>query len=249
MRQSGGRQVPVVERPAVERPAVACPAVTRRATGPGVRGAALLAAGVLLFLLAALAPPRARAQEASVPARYRLADLPPVAADGEAADAAADRAEFLYSLPATFSFDSLTGLDVGALGNALDRPRATVRYRWFSHPSWDIKVGLSATRDPSADGMRFFAGTAERLHAGGLPTMHLFGEGRLADRWMLSVNAEGLRTARGLGLDMDLRVDYSLTRYMALFGSYRMTDSTGEGQDVYGFLPSNAARLGVRLRF
>jgi len=202
-------------------------------------------------LLTPLLPAPALAQPlAPVPAQYRLAAP---AADLADADAGADpyggRTQFLFTLPATFSFDSLTGLNVGALGNALDRPRATVRYTWFSHASWDMKIGLSTTLDPNADGQRFFSSPSDRLHVGGLPTMHVSGEGRLADHWMLSVNAEGLRTARGLGLDMDLRVDYSLTRDLALFGSYRLTDSTGDGQEIYGFMPSNAARFGVRLRF
>ena len=176
------------------------------------------------------------------PTGTTVPDLPGVRTLGQGS-------EFLFTIPATFSFDSLTGLNVEDLGNPLDRPRATVRYTWFSHPSWDIKIGLSTTLQPGSSWQRFFSSTPDHLRVGALPTMHLSGQSRLADRWLLSINAEGLHTPRGQGLDMDLRIDYSLSPTFALFGGYRLTDSTGEGQDVYGFLPSNSARLGVRLRF
>jgi hypothetical protein len=190
--------------------------------------------------------------EGTVPPEYRLSSLTPTGAEAPALPGVSrlgSRPEMLFTLPATFSFDSLTGLNVEDLGNPLDRPRATVRYTWFSNPSWDVKIGLSTTLDPINAWQRFFASTSDRMRVGTFPTMHVAGEGRLADRWMLSINADGLRTARGQGIDMDLRVDYSLTRDLALFGSYRLTDSTGDSQDVYGFLPSNSARFGVRLRF
>jgi hypothetical protein len=79
--------------------------------------------------------------------------------------------------------------------------------------------------------------------------MHLSSTGRLSDNWLLTLNADGLRTARGQALDLDLRVDYSLTRQFALYGGYRLTDTGGEAQDVYGTGPSNSANFGVRFRF
>jgi hypothetical protein len=131
----------------------------------------------------------------------------------------------------------------------MDRLRATYRYTWVSRPSWDIKVGLSTTVDSGNTWQRYLSPSADRLRAGYLPSMHVASESRLADRWLLSVSADGMLTGRGQGLDMDLRVDYSLTRNVALFGSYRLTDSTGEVPEFYGFVPSNTARFGVRLRF
>jgi len=157
--------------------------------------------------------------------------------------------EFLFALPASFGIDSLAPGRLDDLSTPFDRPRATYRYTWFSRPSWDVKIGLSTTLDPGNSWQRFLAPTPDHLRVGSLPSMHLSSQSRLAERWLLSVNAEGMRTARGQGLDMDLRVDYSLTRNVALFGSYRLTDSTGEVPEFYGFVPSNSARFGVRLRF
>ncbi len=131
----------------------------------------------------------------------------------------------------------------------MDRLRATYRYTWLSRSRWDLKVGLSTTVDSGNAWQRLLSPSADRLRAGSLPSMHVSSESRLADRWWLSVSADGMLTGRGQGLDMDLRVDYSLTRNVALFGSYRLTDSTGEVPEFYGFVPSNTARFGVRLRF
>jgi hypothetical protein len=134
----------------------------------------------------------------------------------------------------------------------LDRPRATYRYTWLSLRDWDFKVGLSATLDQFGPFFRTGASSAATgpwPRFGSLPLMHLSSTGRLSDNWLLTLNADGLRTARGQALDLDLRVDYSLTRQFALYGGYRLTDTGGEAQDVYGTGPSNSANFGVRFRF
>ena len=214
-----------------------------------VSSVALACAALAVFHGAACA----EAPVASVPSQYRLeapptADAPMPSLPGVASLGFGQ--EILFGWPSSFRFDSLAGIHLEDVGNPLDRPRATYRYTWLSRPGWDFKIGLSTALDQITPWQRLVApAPSEHLHVNSLPTMHLSSEGRLADRWLLSVSAEGLRTARGQGLDMDLRVDYSLTRGVDLFGSYRLTDSSGEGPEVYGFLPSNSAQFGVRLRF
>jgi hypothetical protein len=196
--------------------------------------------------------PDAAVAAPSVPAQYRLATLYPAFGrtpllPGVASLGAGQEVQF--GLPASFAFDLLSGATFDDLGSPLDRPRATYRATWFSHPGWDLKVGLSATVDTSSTWQRYFSAGSDHLRAGGMPSMHISSEGHLSDRWLWSVSAEGLLTGRGQGLDMDLRVDYSLSRNVALFGSYRLTDSNGEVPEFYGFVPANSARFGVRLRF
>jgi hypothetical protein len=205
----------------------------------------------------ALEPPALPAADATsadtpVPPQYRLSTLSPAFARAPALPGVAtlgSRQEVLFSLPASFGFDLLSGGFLDDMGSPLERPRATYRYTWFSDPGWDVKVGLSTTVDGGSGWQRYLAAGSDHLRVGSLPSMHFSSEGRLADRWLLSVSAEGLLTGRGQGLDMDLRVDYSLTRNVALFGSYRLTDSNGDVPELYGFVPSNSARFGVRLRF
>jgi hypothetical protein len=197
-------------------------------------------------------PDNAANADSPVPAQYRLSTLSPAFARAALLPGVASLGagqEFLFTLPAGVGFDLMSRGTLDDLGSPLDRPRATYRYTWFSDPSWDVKVGLSATVDNDTSWQHFFTAGADHLRAGSLPSMHFSSEGRLTDRWLLSVSAEGMLTGRGQGIDMDLRVDYSLTRNVALFGSYRLTDSTGGVPELYGFVPANAARFGVRLRF
>jgi len=213
----------------------------------------LLPWSTALTAAAASAPsPQIAPDDLSVPADYHLDSLAPRHArmpmlPGVAALGGGQ--EVLISLPAAFGFDLISHGRLEDVGGPMDRLRATYRYTWLSRPSWDIKVGMSTTVDGGNAWQRFLSPSADRLRSGNLPSMHISSEGRLADRWLLSMSAEGMRTGRGQGLDMDLRVDYSLTRNAALFGSYRLTDSTGDVPEFYGFVPSNTARFGVRLRF
>lgn len=220
---------------------------------------ALLPAALALVLLSATgtsgaAEPRPALSDTggATADQYRLDSLTPASAPAPGLSGVARLGggqEFLFALPASFGIDSLALAKLGEAGSPLDRPRATYRYTWFARPSWAIKIGLSTTLDPGNAWERFLSPTADHLRVGSLPSMHLSSQSRVADNWLLSVNAEGMRTARGQGLDMDLRVDYSLTRNVALFGSYRLTDSSGDVPEFYGFVPSNSARFGVRLRF
>jgi hypothetical protein len=233
-------------------------AASRRADVLAALSAALIAGAAAALCCVPAAAADALAASADNPASiaghpdYRLMSATPAVYPAPGLSSVAslgNRPEFIFTLPASFSFDSLPGALSEDSGNVLERPRATVRYAWYSQPGWDLKIGLSTMLDSANVWQRYTTPVSDRLHLGGLPTMHLSGQSRLADRWLLSVSAEGLHTTRGQGLDMDLRIDYSLTRDVAIFGSYRITDSSGDGPEIYGFLPSNSARLGVRLRF
>jgi hypothetical protein len=88
----------------------------------------------------------------------------------------------------------------------------------------------------------------DRVRFGGLPLVHLAGEGRLGKNWLLTVDADGLMTARGRALDLGVRVDYALSRSFYLFGGYRLSDQYFEGSETSLGL-TNSANVGVRYRF
>ena len=140
--------------------------------------------------------------------------------------------------PAGVRLDSAAGLD---------QPRATYRYTWFSMRDLDLKVGLTSNLSQLGPTMRNSLSSPARF--GALPQMHLSGVGRLTDSWHVSVDADGLWTARGRSLDLGLHVDYSLNRSVQLFGGYRLTDFSGDAEDFYGSGTSNAANVGLRFRF
>ena len=129
----------------------------------------------------------------------------------------------------------------------LNQTRATYRYTWLSMRELDLKVGL--TSNLSQLGPSLGSGFASPLRFGNLPLMHVSGVGRLTGNWRVTLDADGLWTARGRSLDLGLNVDYSLSRSMQLFGGFRMTDYGGDAEDIYGSGTTNSANLGLRYRF
>jgi hypothetical protein len=130
---------------------------------------------------------------------------------------------------------------------ALDPLRATYRYTFLERSDWAWKVGLT-TRLGDIDPTRAAATSIDRARFGGLPQVHLAGQGRLAKDWLLTLDADGLLTARGRALDLGVRVNYVLSRSVYLFGGYRLSDHYFEGEDISLGL-TNSANVGVRYRF
>jgi hypothetical protein len=149
-------------------------------------------------------------------------------------------------LPQTWAaYDPLPGGYSSYAGYGLDPSRATYRYTFMERSNWALKVGVSTNVREFTDSFR---GT-ERMRFGALPLMHVAGDARLAQRWRLAFDADGLMTARGRALDIGLRVNYALSHNFSLYGGWRATESSGEAEDFYGSGFSNSANVGVRLRF
>jgi hypothetical protein len=136
-----------------------------------------------------------------------------------------------------------------ALGYDLGTTRATYRYVVAQSPDWAWKVGITANLREMSESLRAAASlTPPRF--GGLPLLHVAGEGRLSPRWSMAFDADGLITGRGRAVDVGVRVDYALSRTFTLFGGYRLNESSGEAYDDVlntGFVSS--ARFGLRYRF
>jgi len=127
-----------------------------------------------------------------------------------------------------------------------DAPRATYRYTFLESPSWAWRIGLTTPMSDPQPGLRA-AGGLSRL--GSLPLMHLSSSGRLGGSWQLNVDADGMRTAHGRTLDLDLRLDYGLGNNLYVFGGYRLIETGGDAEDAYGNAPANSANFGIRYRF
>lgn len=148
---------------------------------------------------------------------------------------------------------SLEGVSFATLSNAptlrLDPYRATYRYTFLELREWQWKVGVTANLRAFDDVLRPGLTLGQRLRLGSLPQVHLAGEGRLANRWRLSFDADSPTTLRGRSLDLGLRVSYSLGPNFSLYGGYRLSDPAGEGDDAYTGGLANSANVGMRLRF
>ena len=148
-------------------------------------------------------------------------------------------------MPAS-AFDSWSGR---GMGYDLGTTRATYRYVVSQSPDWAWKVGITANLREMSESLRAAASLTPPSF-GGLPLLHVAGEGRLSPRWSMAFDADGLITGRGRAVDVGVRVDYALSRTFTLFGGYRLNESSGEAYDDVlntGFVSS--ARFGLRYRF
>lgn len=148
---------------------------------------------------------------------------------------------------------SLDGVAFATLSSAptlrLDPYRATYRYTFLEQRDWQWKVGVTTNLRAFGDGLRAGLTLGQRLRLGALPQIHFAGEGRVADKWRLSFDADGPTSLRGRALDLGLRVSYSLSPNFSLYGGYRVTDGGAEGEESYGSGLANSANVGMRLRF
>lgn len=231
--------------------------------------AALAGSSVACLLLSfagtALANERADAADSDVAGPlYRLIDTVPVSvsrwmqpmsglrletAAGLTATGLSHRHEVRLSAvplaPSWTTYDPMPGAISSYSSYGLDPSRATYRYTFVERTNWALKVGVSTNVREFTDGFR----TAERTRFGALPLMHVAGEGRLAQRWRLAFDADGLMTARGRAFEIGLRVNYAMSHNFSLYGGWRATESGGDAEDFYGSGFANTANVGVRLRF
>ncbi|HEU0200494.1 MAG TPA: hypothetical protein VFR86_08665 [Burkholderiaceae bacterium] len=140
-------------------------------------------------------------------------------------------------------------LDAPAATFGLDPSRATYRYTIFERWRSAVKVGITANLREVGSGLRAAASRQDHTQFAALPLLHVAGEGRLFQNWLWSVDADGLTTSRGRAFDLGLRVDYRLARDFSLFGGYRVIDATRDAEEYYGNGTTNAANVGMRLRF
>jgi hypothetical protein len=227
---------------------------------------AFTALGVLAIALPAGAAEPLPSSEPSAAPLYRLIDSAPLISSRwmsptfglrlESTAGLAPRHELRVSTAPLASADNaqlLGGVSFAALSNAptlrLDPFRTTYRYTFLERNDWAWKVGVTTNLGALGDGLRPGLTLGQRLRLGALPQVHFAGEGRIADKWRMSFDADGLVTARGRSLDLGLRVSYSLSPRFSLYGGYRLSDVAAEGEDPYASGFTNGANVGVRLRF
>jgi len=119
--------------------------------------------------------------------------------------------------------------------------RATWRYTVYEQSHWTWRLGLTA---PIASRV-LHAPADGRFES--TPRLHVAGEASLDRRWLLGFDADTLLTARGLNLELGVRLSYQLAPNLALIGGYHFSDGIADGDDTAGF--GHSARFGLRLRF
>lgn len=218
-------------------------------------GVAIVLAAALTAL-PALAQPTADSDSPTAAALYRLIDTPLLTSARwggpqsslrlEAAAGLAPRHELRLTSTASGAAPPPGDL---ASTLRLDAARATYRYTVVERNDWAWQVGLTANLREFGDGLRAGITSGERPRFGALPMVHMAGQGRLAERWRLHFDADGMLTARGRSVDLGLSVNYLLAPNMSFFGGYRLSEAAGEAEELN--LPglNNSANLGLRYRF
>jgi hypothetical protein len=210
----------------------------------------LLAGPVLAFGVAAGVQAQS-GSDAFGPLSYRLFDPAPLDSLSPGADARwrleattglSERQQLRLS---TGSLDRLSPLGLPLGGTTYLDARATWRYTVYQHSTWAWRLGLTSPLGDSDP--RGLSGGRTRL--GGMPQLHLAGDGSLARNWLMGFSADTLMTARGYSLDLGLRVSYQLAPNVAVVGGYRLSDNGFEGDDYANGGVVNSANVGVRLRF
>ncbi|MEW6611445.1 MAG: hypothetical protein ACOY5C_08155 [Pseudomonadota bacterium] len=130
-----------------------------------------------------------------------------------------------------------------------DSYRLTYRYLFHDGPDWRWQVGFTAKiRDAEVE-LRQGANVARDSNVGFVPLLHLHGERRLAERWRLILDFDGLAAPQGRALDFAAKAGYALTPQWTLAAGYRVLEGGVDNDSVYNFAWLNYAVLSAGYRF
>jgi len=138
------------------------------------------------------------------------------------------------SVEATYRFDSW---------------RASYRYRFKQGDRWSWWVGATLkVRDAE---IRLQQGeiASQDENLGIVPLLHLSGLRRLAERWSLLLDLDGLAGGPGRALDLSLRLRYDLGERWRVALGYRLLEGGADVDRVYNFAWFNYLTVSGSFRF
>ncbi|HRK56953.1 MAG TPA: hypothetical protein PLQ67_05445 [Burkholderiaceae bacterium] len=130
-----------------------------------------------------------------------------------------------------------------ASATALEDTQATYRYTLLDQTRWAWKVGFKANLDT------FNSLWRSGLHTHTAPMLHMRGEAKMSPQWSLSMDADGLLTAKGHALDLGLRVGYHISPSFSLYGGLKLSERNGNAEPSAVDSPDNTANVGIELHF
>jgi hypothetical protein len=130
-----------------------------------------------------------------------------------------------------------------------DTYRLTYRYRLVCRPRWNLRVGATVLLRDAEIGLDQGVRQATKTDLGVVPLLHLDAEVRLAPRWRLVFDADGLAAEQGRAFDVALKVHYDLTDRWNVGVGYRTIEGGADNDEVYTFAWIHQAVLSVGYRF
>ena len=130
-----------------------------------------------------------------------------------------------------------------------DSYRFTWRYTVFASSGWAWKLGATGfVRDASIE-LRQGVQSARESNGGFVPLLHVYGDGRLAERWRFLLDFDGLVGPNGRAFDLGLKLAYELTPAWSLEAGYRVLEGGADTDTAYNFALFQFGVLGARVSF
>jgi hypothetical protein len=125
----------------------------------------------------------------------------------------------------------------------------TYRYTFADNGLWRWRVGFTGVIRDANVALRQGALRANDDNVGFVPTLHLSADYRLAERWLLRLDFDGLAGGPGRLFDLGLLFDYEVSDNWRIGGGYRTLEGGVDTDDVYNFAWLHYAVLNARYRF
>jgi hypothetical protein len=127
--------------------------------------------------------------------------------------------------------------------------RVTYRYMFLAEGRWQLRAGATLLVRDAQVRLRQGEQSASDSNVGLVPLLHFAGSYRIAPRWSLGFELDGLAAPQGRAFDLGVRVEYALTPSWDAYAGYRTLEGGVDNDDVYNFAWFNYAVVGVARRF
>ena len=113
--------------------------------------------------------------------------------------------------------------------------RLGYRYRFRDSARWRLSVGFTAKIRDAKIELRQGPVTSKDTDVGFVPLLHFGADWRLAERWNLILDADGLAGGPGRAIDTALELGYSIGDRFTLAAGYRTLEGGADVESVYNF--------------
>ena len=126
--------------------------------------------------------------------------------------------------------------------------RLSYRWRFHSGARTTARLGVSAKVRDATIRLTQGATSSRKDDLGFVPLLHLAADWRLAPRWHVAFDADGLAGGPGRAVDASLKLGYELTEGWALRAGYRTLEGGADVEEVYSFAWLHYAVVSVAWR-
>lgn len=127
--------------------------------------------------------------------------------------------------------------------------RLTYRYRFRNTERTTAWVGFTGKIRDANIALSQGTTRSEKDDVGFVPLLHLAADRRLTDRWVGSVDVDGLAGGPGRAIDAALKLGYRVTPRVLISGGYRTLEGGADVDEVYSFAWLHYAVASVAVRW